>query len=115
MNSNSVDFFCWLTNESITVFDLSLNAYSKVIEIEDYDVDVRELSSVKKGERDQMYLLCLGAENLLIYDLSNSKIERIELEARVLGLKQLSKERVAMTTESNIYILVGQYMDPLFK
>jgi len=41
VSSNSVDFFCWLTNESITVFDLSLNAYSKIIDIEDYDVDMR--------------------------------------------------------------------------
>ena len=62
-----------------------------------------------------MYLLGLGVENLLIYDISNSKIERIEFESRVYELKQLSKERVAMTTESNIYFLVGSYIDPLFK
>lgn len=79
MTSNSVDYFCWVTNETVTVFDVSLNSYSKIIDIEDYDVDVRQLSFISKAERNQMYLLCLGVENLLIYDLSNSKIERVEL------------------------------------
>ena len=79
MTSNTVDYFCWVTNEAVTVFDVSLNSYSKIIDIEDYDVDIRQLSFISKAERDQMYLLCLGVENLLIYDLSNSKIERVEL------------------------------------
>ena len=79
MTSNTVDYFCWVTNETVTVFDVSLNSYSKIIDIEDYDVDIRQLSFISKAERDQMYLLCLGVENLLIYDLSNSKIERVEL------------------------------------
>ena len=79
MTSNSVDYFCWVTNETVTVFDVSLNSYSKIIDIEDYDVEVRQLSFISKAERNQMYLLCLGVENLLIYDLSNSKIERVEL------------------------------------
>lgn len=99
----------------MTIFDVSLNSYSKIIDIEDYDVDVRQLSSISKAERDQMYLLCLGAENLLIYDLSNSKIERVELENRVLGLTQLSKDRTALVAEGNIFFLLPFYFDHLFK
>jgi len=99
----------------VTIFDVSLNSYSKIIDIEDYDVDVRQLSSISKAERDQMYLLCLGVENLLIYDLSNSKIERVELENRVLGLTQLSKDRTALMAEGNIFFLLPFYFDHLFK
>ena len=40
MTSNSVDYLCWLTNENIKVFDLSLNAYSKIIEVQEYDSEV---------------------------------------------------------------------------
>lgn len=115
MTSSSVDYFCWVTNETVTIFDVSLNSYSKIIDIEDYDVDVRQLSFISKSERNQMYLLCLGVENLLIYDLSNSKIERVELENRVLGLTQLSKDRTALITEGNIYFLLPFYFDHLFK
>lgn len=60
VTSNSVDYFCWVTNDTVSIFDVSLNSYSKVIEIEEYDVDVRQLSFISKAERDQMYLLCLG-------------------------------------------------------
>jgi hypothetical protein len=77
VTSNSVDYFCWVTNEMIAVFDVALNSYSKVLEIADYDVDVRQLSSICKADSHQMYLLCLGVENLLIYDISSSKMERI--------------------------------------
>ena len=37
VTSNGVDYLCWFTNESIKIFDLSLNAYSKVIFIQEYD------------------------------------------------------------------------------
>lgn len=86
MTSNSVDYFCWLTNEKVSVFDVSLNAYSKVIDIQEYDTEIRQLCQIRKAERDQMYLLCLGLDNLLIYDLSLSKTERIEIESRVWSL-----------------------------
>ena len=33
LSSNNVDYFCWLAETQIRVFDLSLNAYSKIIEI----------------------------------------------------------------------------------
>lgn len=79
VTSNSVDYLCWLTDDSILIFDLSLNAYSKVIEIQEYDSHVQQLSILKKANKDEMYLLALGAENLIIYDISNSKMERIEI------------------------------------
>lgn len=86
VTSNSVDYLCWLTNESIKVFDLSLNAYSKVIEIQQYDPRIQQICILKKGDKDEMYLLGLGSENLLIYDISNSKTERVEIEGRVSQL-----------------------------
>jgi hypothetical protein len=84
--SNSIDFFCWLTNESVVVFDISLNAYSRVIEIQEFDSEIRQLCLIRKSEKEQSYLLCLGMDNLLVYDLSLSKIERIEIENRVFQL-----------------------------
>jgi hypothetical protein len=81
--SNSVDFFCWLTNEAVVVFDISLNAYSRIVEIQEFDIEIRQLCLIRKSEKEQSYLLCLGMNNLLVYDLSLSKIERIEIENRV--------------------------------
>lgn len=74
MTSNSVDYLCWLTNESIKVFDLSLNAYSKIIEVQEYDSQVEQICPLRKTDKDEIYLLALGSENLLVYDISNSKI-----------------------------------------
>ncbi len=86
MTSNSVDYLCWLTNESIKVFDLSLNAYSKVIDIQKYDPQIQQICTLKKADKDEMYLLGLGSKNLLIYDISNSKAERVEILSRVSQL-----------------------------
>lgn len=77
VTSNSVDYLCWLTNDNIKIFDLSLNAYSKVIDIQEYDSQVNQISILKKADKDEMYVLGLGTENLLIYDISNAKIERV--------------------------------------
>lgn len=41
---------------------------------------------LSKEEKEEMYLLCLGGSNLLIYDISNAKIERVELEGRGVEL-----------------------------
>jgi hypothetical protein len=86
VTSNSVDYLCWLTNESIKVFDLSLNAYSKVIDIQKYDPQIQQICILKKADKDEMYLLGLGSKNLLIYDISNSKAERVEIVGRVSQL-----------------------------
>jgi hypothetical protein len=68
------------------LFDLSLNAYSKVIDVQEYDSQVQQICALRKADKDEMYLLGLGAQNLLVYDISNAKIERVEIEGRVSQL-----------------------------
>jgi hypothetical protein len=80
--SNNVDYFCWLSEGQIKVFDLSLNMYSKVIELSEFDSTVSAIAVVKKADREECYLVGLGSVNILFYDIGNAKIERIEVAGR---------------------------------
>jgi len=82
LSSNNVDYFCWLSDTQIKVFDLSLNAYSKIIEIPEFDTSLSRIASLKKSDKEEVYLVGLGSQNLLFYDVTNSKMERVELEGR---------------------------------
>lgn len=56
------------------MFDLSLNAYNKSIEVSEYDeVGVSQISVLKKDE-NQSYLIALGNENILVFDVNTGKI-----------------------------------------
>lgn len=52
MSSNNVDYFCWLTDTQIKVFDISLNSYSRIIDIAEYDSTVTTITTLKKSDRD---------------------------------------------------------------
>lgn len=82
VSSNNVDYFCWLTDSQINVFDISLNSYSRIIDIAEYDSGVSSLSTLKKSDRDECFLLGLGNDNLLIYDVTNAKVERVEVTGK---------------------------------
>jgi hypothetical protein len=77
VSSNNVDYFCWLTEGQIKIFDISLNAYSKVIELSEFDSSVSAIAVLKKADKDEYYLVGLGAASLLFYDITNAKIERV--------------------------------------
>lgn len=79
MSSNNVDYFCWLTDSQIKVFDISLNSYSRVIDISEYDSAVSCIATLKKADKEECYLVALGNEHLLLYDVTNAKFERIEV------------------------------------
>jgi hypothetical protein len=57
-----------------------------VIDVQEYDSQVQQICALRKADKDEMYLLGLGAQNLLVYDISNAKIERVEIEGRVSQL-----------------------------
>lgn len=46
------------------------------------EVGVSQISVLKKDD-NQCYLIALGNENILVFDVNTGKIERIELEQRV--------------------------------
>lgn len=77
ITSNSVDYLCWLTDTQIKLFDISLNSYSKIIDISEYDSGVSKLTVLLKSDRNESFLIALGTENLVVYDVTNAKIERI--------------------------------------
>lgn len=77
-----MDYFCWLTEGQIKVFDISLNAYSKVIELDKFDSTVNSIAVLKKADKEECYLVGLGSVNILFYDITNAKIERIEVGGR---------------------------------
>jgi len=52
VTSNGVDYLVWFTNESIKIFDLSLNAYSKVIDIQEYDSEIQQICVLLKADKD---------------------------------------------------------------
>jgi hypothetical protein len=86
ISSNNVDYFCWLTDTQIKVYDLALNSYSKVIDISEYDTLVTKISTIRKSDRDEFFLLALGSQNILAYDVTNAKIERIEVAGKASEL-----------------------------
>ncbi len=77
VSSNNVDYFCWLTDSQIKIFDISLNAYSKVIELSEFDPTVSAIAVLKKADKDECYLVGLGSVNLVFYDITNAKTERV--------------------------------------
>ena len=66
ITSNSVDYLCWLTDTQIKLFDIS-----------EYDSGVSKLTVLLKSDRNESFLIALGTENLVVYDVTNAKIERI--------------------------------------
>jgi hypothetical protein len=82
VSSNNVDCFCWLTETQIKVFDISLNSYSRIIDIAEYDSGVTAIAALKKADRDECFLVGLGTNNLIIYDITNAKVERVEVAGR---------------------------------
>lgn len=52
VTSNGVDYLCWFTNEVIKVFDLSLNGFSKIIDIREYDYEIKQICVLLKADKD---------------------------------------------------------------
>lgn len=73
------------------------------------------IAPLRKADRDECFLIALGTDNLLAYDITNSKIERIETSGKAGGLSCLGSERLALTLEGSIYFLSGQLIEALFK
>lgn len=73
------------------------------------------IATLRKAERDECFLIALGSENILAYDITNSKIERIETSGKSGELSSLGSERLALTLEGSIYFLSGQLIEALFK
>lgn len=60
----------FITDVSIKAFELELNNFSKVFEISDYDnAEIRCGGLIKKRDSQGMYLVMLGGENMLVYDI----------------------------------------------
>jgi hypothetical protein len=43
---------------------------------------VTKMSTLQKTDRDECFLIALGADNIIVYDVTNAKIERIELSGK---------------------------------
>ena len=81
VESNGVDYLAWLTPTRLALYDLSLDSYSKVIDLRELQSNPSQLLTLRKHSRDENYLLCLGEGMILAYDVTNLRTERIELES----------------------------------
>lgn len=78
VTANSTDKLICITDLSIKTFDIELNNFSKVIEISNYDEAIVRVGALKK-DSDHMYLVGLGHQNIIFYDVSCGKIERVQI------------------------------------
>lgn len=68
-----------LTGDSIKTFGIELNQYLKIVDIGSYDKSISQLAILKKYE-NETFAICLGNENIIVYDIKLGKIERIQYE-----------------------------------
>jgi hypothetical protein len=73
-----VEYIGWLTSQHIKLFDVSLNTYSAVVDLQKYDSEVSVIYPLRKADRDEVYLVALGKDNMLLYDVTNTKMERVD-------------------------------------
>lgn len=53
-----------------------------MIELSEFDPTVSSIAVLKKADKEECYLVGLGSVNILFYDITNAKIERIEVGGR---------------------------------
>lgn len=47
------------------------------------------IAALRKAERDECFLIALGSDHILAYDITNAKIERIETSGKSGELSSL--------------------------
>lgn len=73
VTASSTDKLVFVTDLSIKTFDIELGNFAKVIEISNYDEMIVKAGSIKK-DSEHMYLVALGHQNIIFYDVSSGKI-----------------------------------------
>ena len=60
-----------------------MDSFSKIIDIQQYDSLISQIFLIKKADREEVYLMGMGAQNIMVYDVTNSKMERMEVEGKI--------------------------------
>jgi hypothetical protein len=60
-----------------------MDSFSKIIDIQQYDSSISQLFLTKKAEKEEVYVMGLGRQNIVVYDVTNCKMERMEIEGKV--------------------------------
>ncbi len=86
VSRNEVDYLCIMTDLAVRVWEVELNAYCLKIDMQKYDLgEIQSIAALEKND-NETYLIALGSENLLVSDIANQKIERIESPANTVQM-----------------------------
>lgn len=75
---NGVDYLGILTDLAVRVWEVEFNAYCLRIDLSKYKLgEAFEIRALEKNDAET-FLLVLGEQNMIVSDVANQKIERIE-------------------------------------
>lgn len=78
LTRNGVDYLAILTDLAVRVWEVEFNAYCLRIDLSKYKLgEAFEIRALEKNDAET-FLLVLGEQNMIVSDVANQKIERIE-------------------------------------